>query len=64
MLAVKDERWVMKCNECPVRLDVAPALKPKESLRMPSGWLDLGDGAHVCIQCALRWLDGPRRGRR
>jgi len=29
---------------------------PKDIIRMPTGWLDLGDNAHVCQQCgASRW---------
>jgi hypothetical protein len=55
MLAVRDDRWFMKCNECPIRIDVAPARMPEELIRTPSGWLALGDGAHVCPQCSPRW---------
>jgi hypothetical protein len=56
MLAVRDDRWFMKCNECPVRMDVAPARMPEEQVRTPSGWIDLGDNAHACPQCAPRWM--------
>jgi hypothetical protein len=55
MLAARENRWFMKCNECPIRIDVAPAAMPSELIRTPSGWLDLGDGAHACPQCAPRW---------
>ncbi|MDQ1494474.1 MAG: hypothetical protein QOG69_957 [Actinomycetota bacterium] len=56
MLAVREGRWVLKCNECPVRMDLARGLVPKEQLRMPTGWVDLGDNAHVCTQCSnSRW---------
>ena len=62
MLAVKDERWILKCNECPIRMDIAPAAMPKERLRMPTGWLDLGDNAHVCQQCgSIRWTSYLRQ---
>ena len=56
MLAVRGDRWIIKCNECPVRMDVAPARMPEDHIRMPSGWMNLGDGAHVCPQCSPRWL--------
>ena len=52
MLAIQHGRWLIKCNECPIRVDLAPAAMPKELLRMPSGWLDLGGDRHVCMQCA------------
>ena len=55
MLAIRDKHWVIKCNECPIRMELGPAAMPEERLRLPSGWLDLGDGAHACIQCAPRW---------
>jgi hypothetical protein len=55
VLAVRGDRWHMKCNECPIRIDVAPGRMPEELVRMPSGWLNLGDGAHVCPQCSPRW---------
>jgi hypothetical protein len=62
MLAERDGRWMLKCNECPIRMDLAPAVRPKETLRMPTGWIDLGDGAHVCQQCARsRWIPNFRR---
>ena len=72
MLAIQHGRWVVKCNECPIRIDVAPAAMPEDRLRMPTGWLSLGDGAHICMQCATgRWLragggssPGPRARRR
>jgi len=57
MLAARDGRWFVKCNECPVRMDVAPAAMPEEQVRMPSGWINLGDNAHVCPQCSPRWLE-------
>ena len=56
MLAVRDDRWFLKCNECPIRMDVAPARMPEDHIRMPSGWMNLGDNAHVCPQCAPRWM--------
>jgi hypothetical protein len=62
MLAVRDDRWFMKCNECPIRIDVAPARMPEELIRTPSGWLALGDRAHVCPQCAPRWTAALRTG--
>jgi hypothetical protein len=60
MLALRENRWFMKCNECPIRIDVAPAAMPSELIRTPSGWLDLGDGAHACPQCSPRWIAGLR----
>jgi len=60
MLAVRDERWILKCNECPVRIDVAPSRMPEERIRMPTGWLDLGDRAHVCPLCSPRWTETLR----
>ena len=63
MLAVRDGRWVLKCNECPLRIDVAPERMPKDIIRMPTGWLDLGDNAHVCMQCgASRWAQFREAG--
>ena len=56
VLAVRAERWGLKCNECPVRMDLAPARMPEEQLRLPTGWLDLGDNAHVCPQCSPKWM--------
>ena len=32
-------------------------------IRMPTGWLDLGDNAHVCQQCgASRWAQFREAG--
>ena len=56
MLAVTDDRWYVKCNECAVRMDVAPARMPAEFIRMPSGWMDLGNDKHVCPQCSPRYI--------
>jgi hypothetical protein len=56
VLAVRDNRWRVKCNECPVQMDLGPGRMPEEHLRLPTGWLDLGDGAHVCPQCSPRWM--------
>jgi hypothetical protein len=61
MLAKREDRWFVKCNECPVRMDVAPSIMPKEHIRMPSGWIDLGDNAHVCPQCSPNWMQTLRR---
>lgn len=55
MLAPRDGRWKVKCNECPVQMDLAPERMPEEQLRYPTGWINLGDNAHVCPQCAPRW---------
>jgi hypothetical protein len=60
MLATRDDRWFLKCNECPIRMDVAPAAMPEDHIRMPSGWMNLGDNAHVCPQCAPRWMQTLR----
>ena len=63
MLRVKDGRWLMKCNECPIQMDLAPAAFPEERIRPPTGWLDLGDGAHVCSQCGQsRWAQFRQTG--
>jgi hypothetical protein len=56
VLSVRDGRWAVKCNECPIRMDLAPAAMPEERLRFPTGWMGLGDGAHVCPQCSPKWL--------
>jgi hypothetical protein len=64
VLAVRGERWGLKCNECPVQLDLAPARMPKDNMRLPTGWLDLGDGAHACPNCAPRWLEPMMRAMR
>ena len=61
MLAVRGDRWHMKCNECPIRLDVAPARMPVELVKTPTGWLNLGDGAQVCPQCSPRWTQSLLR---
>jgi len=52
MLAIQHGRWYIKCNECPIRVDLAPAAMPKDQLRMPSGWFHLGGDKHACMQCA------------
>lgn len=38
-------------------MDLAPARMPEEHLRLPTGWLDLGDNAHVCPQCSPKWME-------
>jgi hypothetical protein len=63
MLSEREDRWIIKCNECPVRMDIAPARMPKEHIRMPSGWVDIGDNAHVCPQCSPRWMPAQAAGR-
>lgn len=60
MFAIQQGRWYIKCNECPIRIDLAPGAMPKDRLRTPSGWLNLGRDAHVCMQCASKRLAGGR----
>ena len=54
-------RWLIKWDECPIRVDLAPGAMPVDQLRLPTGWLDLGEGKHVCGQCAQRHLRVFRR---
>jgi hypothetical protein len=42
-------------------MDLGPSAMPEENLRLPTGWLALGDRAHVCPQCSPKWTDQLRR---
>jgi hypothetical protein len=58
MLAIQQGRWYVKCDGCPIRIDLAPGAMPRDMLRMPSGWLGLGGDRHVCLQCQPKALSG------
>ncbi len=52
MLRQLKDRWVLRCDACPAQLDLAPAVRPRAGLRMPSGWLILGRDQTACAICA------------
>ena len=45
-------RLVLRCDRCPVRMDLGPEPAVKAKNRMPSGWLNLGEDRHFCPSCA------------
>lgn len=64
MLVEQDGRAIMKCDRCPIRLDLGPyQVVTHRRERMPSMWMKAGQGEHLCPQCASRELDrlGIRR---
>ncbi|MEA2493840.1 MAG: hypothetical protein QOJ29_1751 [Thermoleophilaceae bacterium] len=58
MLITENDRLVIACNYCPVRLDLGPKQAVEHRNRMPSMWQSIGDNCHVCPNCAP--LHGPR----
>jgi hypothetical protein len=51
-LKVQGDRWILQCNSCSVKMDLARDAVPRDHLRMPTGWLDLGDDHHACTHCS------------
>lgn len=53
MIEEQAGRAIMKCDRCPIRLDLGPyqaVLHRGE--RMPSMWMKAGSGRHLCPQCS------------
>jgi hypothetical protein len=56
---IRDEsgRKVIRCDRCPIRLDLGPAAIVSMRLRMPSGWVQDQPDHHLCPSCARRAVD-------
>jgi hypothetical protein len=52
----EDDRSVIHCDRCPIRLDLGPAAIVKQHLRMPSAWIQDGPDHHLCPTCAQKEL--------
>jgi len=51
MLLTERQRLVIRCDRCPVRLDLGPDhLAPH--LKLPSGWFRLDSVRHMCPLCS------------
>jgi hypothetical protein len=44
-------RLLLRCNCCPVQLDLGPVNVARAKNRTPSGWLRTGADSHHCPQC-------------
>ena len=51
MLFIERRRVVIRCDHCPVRLDLGPDHIAGRA-RMPSGWLSREGGEHMCPLCS------------
>lgn len=60
MTTVVTDRLVIRCDACPVRMDLGPAQVARVRNRTPSGWLSLGDNRHICPICALERDPDPQ----
>jgi hypothetical protein len=45
-------RLFVRCDRCPVRLDLGPVNVARARNRTPSGWLRTGPDTHSCPQCS------------
>jgi hypothetical protein len=52
MLGEEADRLVVRCDHCPVRLDLGPVTAARARNRMPSAWISAGLGKHYCPVCA------------
>ena len=55
MLFIERQRLVIRCDSCPVRLDLGPEHVARH-LRMPSGWMSVEADRHVCPLCSAPQL--------
>ena len=51
MLYIERQRLVIRCDHCPVRLDLGPEHVARH-LRMPSGWFTVAADEHMCPLCS------------
>ena len=51
MLFIERQRLIIRCDSCPVRLDLGPGHVARH-VRMPSGWMNMGQDTHMCPLCA------------
>jgi hypothetical protein len=45
-------RLTVRCDNCPVRMDLGPAALARQRNRTPSGWVAAGYNRHYCPSCA------------
>jgi hypothetical protein len=45
-------RLVIRCDNCPVRIDLGPAVPALARNRTPSGWVAAGFNRHYCPSCS------------
>jgi hypothetical protein len=63
----EDNRAVIHCDRCPVRLDLGPAAIVAAHMRMPSGWVQDAPDHHFCPVCSRKVVSemlekGPPKG--
>jgi uncharacterized protein (UPF0212 family) len=54
MLITAHGRVVIACDDCPVRMDLGPQSAVEHRNRMPSMWVNIGQGRHACPNCAAQ----------
>jgi hypothetical protein len=57
VLREEDDRMVIHCDSCPIRLDLGPAAIVSRHMRAPSGWLQDAPDHHFCPVCARKAVD-------
>ena len=59
MLEVKGtpERLIIRCNRCPVQMDLGPAQIAQRRGATPTGWIRITAEEHICPTCANK--QGP-----
>jgi len=45
-------RLAICCDNCPVRMDLGPAIRARMHNRTPSGWVSAGFNRHYCPSCS------------
>jgi hypothetical protein len=43
---------IVRCDNCPVRMDMGNAMLARQRNRTPSGWIAIGAGRHYCPSCS------------
>jgi hypothetical protein len=52
----EQERSVIHCDRCPVRLDLGAAAIVAQRPRTPSGWIQDAQDHHLCPECSRKLL--------
>lgn len=52
MIREDADRLVLRCDRCPVRLDLGPANAVRARNRTPSGWIKTARDTHYCPLCS------------
>lgn len=56
MLSVEGspERLIIRCDRCPIRMDLGPAQIARQRGGTPTGWLRVTEQKHLCPSCGSK----------